>query len=216
MILGIPPHGRVKVADRFEDLTLDQYRLIVQSDGDLYKFMEAVTGKDCTLADVAQLKTIAETLSSLYYPKEVAPDTELKELERWTFADVTAFEMACEREYDDPAQQYYDLLKPFFDDPWSLTMGKALSVVNRYVDELSKLNKAWSTNMKGGYTNDEIKAGVKNFEYFGRWGVVRRLASSVDRMEAIWNLPYREVYTATLYDYTEGQYIKKYNEIINK
>ncbi len=198
---------------KYEELTFQQYRRILNAPQTTIGLVWALSGYDLQDYDKNQLNLLGDALSRLLHPIKLKPYAAI-DLERRTFLEVYAFELTLKQAFDNAATQYIELLRIFDDQPDEVKVGEGFPMISKYIEDLGKLNKAWSVKMPHEPSADENSAGVGDFEYFDRWGVVYRLAGKdVTKIKQVWELPYTEVFQAALYNYTEQKYLTSMQQI---
>ncbi len=219
MLIQLPHIEPIEVPEKYEDLTLTQLTGLIDSDDTAAGMLKVLTGIDYDFKYIndQQLNNLANCLALLIHPVELTGKPNVPDLETKTFVDVYAFELAAVEKYTNIGMHYTKMLNTLSIKSEGFKLSKAIPMAQMYLDQLNHLNETWSKQMPGSTTSEEIRAGVDKFNYFGRWGTVYRLAGSdLTKIEKVWKMPYREVYQACLYNYTQSNFEKRLNEIHSK
>lgn len=98
-----------------------------------------------------------------------------------------------------------------------LPMAHTVPLVNEYYRQRLLMNQRWKLALSADYTEDEVKAGVRKFDRFGMFGTVLNLAGGkVWMMDAVWQLPYNQIFLSLAYSKQQREYQRKYDKILKR
>jgi hypothetical protein len=139
--------------------------------------------------------------------ESIASNKKLNDLEK--IPDIIA---TCIQEPDKYSEQVSEELKPFI---LKLSLIDAMAISGHYLKAITSFYKTSKLNSNEEYTNEQIRAGIKEFSKFGAFNSIDALAGGdITKWEAVVRLPMSDVVLKLKMNQQQHRYEKKYHQIM--
>lgn len=102
-----------------------------------------------------------------------------------------------------------------FDECSNLPAWQYLPLMSNYVEQLTKIQDLWNKQLKSSYTDDEIRAKVKDLESLGIFGTLMGLAQkNFDTYDNLFSRKWSEILLLLILNKKENEYQRRYQKII--
>lgn len=141
--------------------------------------------------------------------ESIASNKKLNDLQK--IPDIIA---TCIQKPDQYSEEVSEELKPFI---LKLPLFEAMSISGYYLKAITSFYKTSKLNSKEEYTNEQIRAGIKEFSKFGAFNSIDALAGGdITKWEAVVRLPMSDVVLKLKMNQQQYRYEKKYHDIMLK
>jgi hypothetical protein len=141
--------------------------------------------------------------------ESIASNKKLNDLQK--IPDIIA---TCIQKPDEYSEEVSEELKPFI---LKLSLFEAMAISGWYLKAITAFYKTAKLKNDEDYTNEQIRAGIKEFSKFGAFNSIDALAGGdITKWEAVVRLPMSDVVLKLKMNQQQYRYEKKYHEIMLK